>query len=162
MIVNPVHGAPAPGRVLPRAPPQPRPPQQGTGVRFLLRDCKAKAFVKGMFCFHRHRHPFNRELEYRIPGLHSPVNSRRFPEIPVRTKQYSCGVFVESRFLPFSPACFRRRPEPVYLVPQELSYSSRRRTTGESNATCLMRPHLFHALFVLSRITIVCQIIRHF
>ena len=31
-----------------------------------------------------------------------------------------------------------------------------------SNATCLIRPHLFHALSVVSRITIVCQTIRHF
>ena len=31
-----------------------------------------------------------------------------------------------------------------------------------SNATRLMRPHLFHALFIASKITILCQTIRHF
>ena len=31
-----------------------------------------------------------------------------------------------------------------------------------SNATCLMRPHLFYAFFVVSRITMTCYIIRHF
>ena len=30
-----------------------------------------------------------------------------------------------------------------------------------SKATCLIRPHLFHALFTVSRITIICQIILH-
>ena len=31
-----------------------------------------------------------------------------------------------------------------------------------SNATCLIRPHVFYALFVVSRITIICYMIRHF
>ena len=31
-----------------------------------------------------------------------------------------------------------------------------------SNATCLIRPHLFFACFVASRITITCYMIRHF
>ena len=31
-----------------------------------------------------------------------------------------------------------------------------------SNATCLMRPCLFYACFVVSRITIICYTIRHF
>ena len=31
-----------------------------------------------------------------------------------------------------------------------------------SNATCLMRPHLCYACFVVSRSTIICYIIRHF
>ena len=31
-----------------------------------------------------------------------------------------------------------------------------------SNATCLIRPHLFYALLIVSRITIVCNIIRRF
>ena len=30
------------------------------------------------------------------------------------------------------------------------------------NAACLMRPHLFYALFVVSTIIIRCYIIRHF
>ena len=30
-----------------------------------------------------------------------------------------------------------------------------------SNATRLMRPHLFHARFVVSRSTTMCQLIRH-
>ena len=30
-----------------------------------------------------------------------------------------------------------------------------------SNARCRMRPHLFHARFVVSRVTIICCIIRH-
>ena len=30
-----------------------------------------------------------------------------------------------------------------------------------SNATCLIRPHSFYALFVESRIAIICQILRH-
>ena len=30
-----------------------------------------------------------------------------------------------------------------------------------SNATCLMRPHLFYACFVAPRITITCYMIRH-
>ena len=47
-----------------------------------------------------------RKLEYRIPRLHSPVNSRRLPEIfedSVRTKQASCRYSwktVFSRLLP--------------------------------------------------------------
>ena len=31
-----------------------------------------------------------------------------------------------------------------------------------SNATCLIRPHLFYACFVVSRITIICHILRNF
>ena len=31
-----------------------------------------------------------------------------------------------------------------------------------SNVTCLIRLHLFYACFVVSRITIMCYIIRHF
>ena len=31
-----------------------------------------------------------------------------------------------------------------------------------SNTTCLIRPHLLYALFVVSMITIICQTIRHF
>ena len=31
-----------------------------------------------------------------------------------------------------------------------------------SNATCPMRPHLFYACFVVSRIAIICYILRHF
>ena len=30
-----------------------------------------------------------------------------------------------------------------------------------SNATCLIRPHVFYALFIVSRIIIICYIIRH-
>ena len=30
--------------------------------------------------YNAHRDAHKRELEYRIPRLHSPVNSRRFPE----------------------------------------------------------------------------------
>ena len=30
-----------------------------------------------------------------------------------------------------------------------------------SNATCLIRPHLFYARFVVSWITVICNIIRH-
>ena len=58
-----------------------------------------------------------RELEYGIPGLHFPVNSRcflRFSKIPVRTKQYNIPAAIRrNRFLPFAPVDFRRRPEPV-------------------------------------------------
>ena len=36
------------------------------------------------------------ELEYRIPRLHSLANSRRFPEISVRTKQVSCRYLLET------------------------------------------------------------------
>ena len=39
-----------------------------------------------------------RELEYRIPRLHSPVNSRIFSEIAVRTKQASCRLSWKSAF----------------------------------------------------------------
>ena len=31
-----------------------------------------------------------------------------------------------------------------------------------SNATCLMQPRLFYAFLVVSRITIICHILRHF
>ena len=31
-----------------------------------------------------------------------------------------------------------------------------------SNATCLIRPHLFYALFMVSRITTICKSIRNF
>ena len=31
-----------------------------------------------------------------------------------------------------------------------------------SNATCQIRPHLFYTLFVVSRITIICNMISHF
>ena len=31
-----------------------------------------------------------------------------------------------------------------------------------SIATCLMRPRLFYALFVVSRITMICYILHHF
>ena len=31
-----------------------------------------------------------------------------------------------------------------------------------SNATCLIQPHLFYACFVVSRITTLCYMIRHF
>ena len=31
-----------------------------------------------------------------------------------------------------------------------------------SNATCLIRPHLFYALFIVSRITIICQTKTHY
>ena len=30
------------------------------------------------------------------------------------------------------------------------------------NATCLMRSHLFYALFIVSRVTRICYMIRHF
>ena len=30
-----------------------------------------------------------------------------------------------------------------------------------SNATCLIRPHVFYAVFVVSRIPIICNIFRH-
>ena len=33
--------------------------------------------------------------------------------------------------------------------------------TPLSNATCLIRPHVLYALFIVSRITIICYIIRH-
>ena len=39
-----------------------------------------------------------RELEYRIPRLHSPINSWRFPEISVRTKQASCRLSWKTYF----------------------------------------------------------------
>ena len=54
--------------------------------------------------------------DYRIPRLHFPVNSRRFPEIFgdfCKNNTSFLQVCVESRFLPFAPADFRRRPEPV-------------------------------------------------
>ena len=31
-----------------------------------------------------------------------------------------------------------------------------------SNATCLIRPHLFYAFFVVSTITMHCYMVRHF
>ena len=60
---------------------------------------------KGRVSENAHRY-YERELEYRIPRLHSPVNSRRsqeISEIPVRTKQASCRYSwksVFSRLLP--------------------------------------------------------------
>ena len=46
---------------------------------------------------------FKREVEYRIPRLHSPVNSRRFPEISVRSKQASCRLSWRTVLPRFSP-----------------------------------------------------------
>ena len=51
--------------------------------------------------------PFSkREVEYWIPRLHSPVNSRRFPdisEISVRTKQTSCRYLWKTVFFRLLP-----------------------------------------------------------
>ena len=47
-----------------------------------------------------------RELEYGIPRLHSPVNSRRFPDIFgdfCENKTVFLQVFMENRFLPQIP-----------------------------------------------------------
>ena len=60
-------------------------------------------------------HP-KRELEYRIPRLHSPVNSRRSPETFedfCKNKTSFLYVLVENRFLPLAPVDFRRQPETV-------------------------------------------------
>ena len=65
-----------------------------------------------------------RELEYRIPRLHSPVNTRRFPEIFgdfCKNETIFLYVLVENRLLPFAPVDFRRKPEPVPRA-QALSY----------------------------------------
>ena len=51
----------------------------------------------------------NRELEYRMLRLHSPVNSRKFPEIfgdLLKNKTSFLYIFVENRFLPFAPVDF--------------------------------------------------------
>ena len=45
---------------------------------------------------------YNRELQYRIPRLHSPANSRRLPEM----LGDSCNNNI------FAPVGFRRKPDP--------------------------------------------------
>ena len=52
-------------------------------------------------------------MEYSIPRLRSPINSRRFPEISVITNQVSCRFPWKNHFPPFAPVDFRRKPEPV-------------------------------------------------
>ena len=65
------------------------------------------------------RRSLNKELEYRIPRLHSPVNSRRFPdilsEIPVRTKSASCAFSLKTVFFRLLPqvSVEHRSPYPV-------------------------------------------------
>ena len=57
-----------------------------------------------------------RELEYRIPRLHSRENSRRFPDMfgDVRKNNASLlQVVVEKRAPPCAPVDLRRKPEPV-------------------------------------------------
>ena len=58
---------------------------------------------------------FKRELEYRIPRLHFPVNSQRLLESwgNFCNKTSFLYLLVENRFLPFAPVDFRRKPEPV-------------------------------------------------
>ena len=61
-----------------------------------------------------------RELEYRIPRLHSPVNSWRLLEIfgdSVRTNNINLGI----RGKPVSPVCSRRSP---YKTGARTPYSS--------------------------------------
>ena len=62
------------------------------------------------------RHVFKRELEYRIPRLHSSVNSQGFLEVfgdECKDKTSFLHVLVENRFLRFAPVDFRRKPDPV-------------------------------------------------
>ena len=77
-----------------------------------------------------------RELECRIPRLHSPANSRRFREIFgdfCKNKTSFLLVFVENRFLTFAPVDLRGKPEPVPRT-QVLSHNSQRcqRATGRN------------------------------
>ena len=57
------------------------------------------------------------KLEYRIPRLHSPVNSRRFPEISgdvcKNKTSFLLYVSAENRSLSLAPVDFRGKPEPV-------------------------------------------------
>ena len=51
------------------------------------------------------------------------------------------------------------------LMPSPTLTTQDRRILGGtylSNATCPIRPRLFHARFVVSRITVICNTIRHF
>ena len=50
-----------------------------------------------------------RELEYRIPRLHYPVNFRRFP----KRFEDLCRYSWKTVFSQFAPTDFRRKPEPV-------------------------------------------------
>ena len=55
-------------------------------------------------------HLIERELEYRMPRLHPPENSRRFPETFGDFRKNITSflwVFVENRFLMFAPIDFR-------------------------------------------------------
>ena len=62
-------------------------------------------------------------MAYRIPRLHSPVNSWGFPVIFGDFWSF-LEVVVENRCLPFAPVDFRRKPEPVPR-PRVLSYVGR-------------------------------------
>ena len=55
----------------------------------------------------------NKELECRIPRLHSPISFRKFLEISgdsCKNKTSFLWVFVENRILPFAPVDFGRKP----------------------------------------------------
>ena len=58
----------------------------------------------------------------------------------------------------------KRAPQKVILLDNRQA-ADRLKLGGTnylSNATCLIRPRLFYALFTVSRITIICKSIRHF
>ena len=62
---------------------------------------------------HTHTHVYRGNWSTGLLNLHSPVNSRRLPEISLRAKQASCRYSWKTVFLPFAPVDFRRKPEPV-------------------------------------------------
>ena len=90
-----------------------------------------------------------RELDYGIPRLYSPVNSRRF-----RLEQNNIPVGIRGK--PFSPAPvdFRRKPESV-LHTQELSQRGETRPRGERGAREGERNAFLMFLLLLSLILVV-------
>ena len=89
--------------------------------------------------FHRHRYNSKRELEYRIPRLHYPVKSWRFPEIFrgfCENKTSFLNVFVENLF----SCLLRRKPEPVPRA-QALSETlcELKKTTPIKRGECLKK-----------------------
>ena len=62
-------------------------------------------------------------MENRIPRLHSPVNSRRIPEVFEDLCENKTGflyVFVENRVLLFAPVDFRRKTKALTPYPSSL------------------------------------------
>ena len=117
----------------------PRPTSRRTSGRRCR--CRARATCSG-------RHPRRGRSARRLrPRRTSRRWSCRVPALP--------GEFPRAAGSPWRPRELRRSPLHDSAGSRDLGWHCL------SNAACLMRPQLF-VFFVVSRITIICHIIRHF